>query len=363
MAETSRVFVHIGAPKTGTTYLQQVLDLNRDRLAAAGVLYPKGLHAQGQAHHAAVWDLRGGVDDEDVDGGQGVRGKWSALVAEVRDWDGPAAVVSSEMFVFLAGPLVRRVAEAFGDRELHVVYTARDLVRQLPAVWQEQVKNRRTLPYDTFRKDALGPRKTPMAKHFWRAQDAASALAPWAELVPAERIHVVTAPPPGSPPEVLWQRFATLLGIDPDDYPSTIPATNESLGVTAAEVLRRYNERHAAGVPIQRYRVKVKQPLVPALAEGIADRNRLPLTARERSELADVAERIVTELASAGYDVVGSLDDLRPPRPPRDAGRGPLPGPEDLSDAQVVDALLDLVHHLLHRRPARPGAEVPRPPE
>ncbi|MBA2774812.1 MAG: hypothetical protein H0U36_12330, partial [Nocardioidaceae bacterium] len=35
-----RVFFHIGAPKTGTTYLQNVLFQNRPALKAAGVLYP-----------------------------------------------------------------------------------------------------------------------------------------------------------------------------------------------------------------------------------------------------------------------------------------------------------------------------------
>ena len=38
MAE--RVFLHIGGPKCGTTYLQTVLWSNKPRLAEAGVLRP-----------------------------------------------------------------------------------------------------------------------------------------------------------------------------------------------------------------------------------------------------------------------------------------------------------------------------------
>ena len=37
---TKKVFFHVGAPKTGTTYLQQVLFQNREALARDGVLYP-----------------------------------------------------------------------------------------------------------------------------------------------------------------------------------------------------------------------------------------------------------------------------------------------------------------------------------
>ncbi len=37
---TRRAFVHIGLPKTGTTYLQAVLAHHRDALRESGVLYP-----------------------------------------------------------------------------------------------------------------------------------------------------------------------------------------------------------------------------------------------------------------------------------------------------------------------------------
>jgi hypothetical protein len=37
---SEKVIVHIGTPKTGTTYLQDVLFRNQRRLAGAGILYP-----------------------------------------------------------------------------------------------------------------------------------------------------------------------------------------------------------------------------------------------------------------------------------------------------------------------------------
>ncbi len=51
-----RVFVHIGEPKTGTTFLQQVMWRNRAELAAQGVVLP-GHHPQD--HFRASQDLRG----------------------------------------------------------------------------------------------------------------------------------------------------------------------------------------------------------------------------------------------------------------------------------------------------------------
>ena len=49
------VFLHVGAPKSGTTFVQQVMWSNRDELARQGVLLP-GAHAQD--HFRANQDLR-----------------------------------------------------------------------------------------------------------------------------------------------------------------------------------------------------------------------------------------------------------------------------------------------------------------
>lgn len=345
-----RVLVHIGAPKTGTTYLQEVLFRNRDGLRQVGMLYPEG-----RAHHAPVWDLRGGL--EEGDDGVGIRGRWSALLAEVAAWSGDA-VISSEMFAFLDEQRAATAVSALAGRgEVHVVYTARDLVRQLPAVWQEQVKNRRTLPYSEFCNDVLGERRTGLAKHFWRAQDAPAVLARWtAAGVPPERIHVVTMPPPGAGPDVLWGRFAGVLGVDPDAFDSQIPRSNESLSVTAVELLRRFNQRHVEDMGIRRYRAEVQQPLMPALVGAVGDRDRLPLRYEHRKKLAARAEKLAERLRGDGYDVVGSLDDLVPAGPGRAERRDTVRGPGDLSDTELLDAALDVVHHLLQERAERAGA-------
>ena len=44
-----RVFLHVGLPKTGTTYLQQVVWANRDRLRSAGLFLP------GFGHREHLW--------------------------------------------------------------------------------------------------------------------------------------------------------------------------------------------------------------------------------------------------------------------------------------------------------------------
>ncbi len=342
MADTKRVFIHIGAPKTGTTYLQQVLHKNRDAMEQAGVLYPR---VGNNAHHTAVWDLRGRFDDDE--GGGKFEAHWDELVAQTVDWDGQAVVMSSEMFVYSQPEECRRILGSFGDAEVHVIYTARDLMRQVPAVWQEQIKNRRVMRYQVFLEDVLGKRKTRLAKHFWGAQDAATALERWSQGLDPSRVHVVTAPPAGSPPDLLWQRFAGVLGLDPGEYPSEIAAANESLGVTSAEVLRRYNERYGKDIPILRFRAEVMTQLLPALTTAVPDRSKLPLDFSQRNRIVDLSEGIVKKLRKAGYDVVGSLDELVPERPGRRDKKSTGRGPDDLTDAEVNDALVDVLDHVM----------------
>lgn len=342
MAESKQVFLHIGAPKTGTTYLQRVLAANRERLGERGVLYPR---VGGEAHHVAAWGVR--PDGNGMDAAS-FGGHWRRLVDEVTAWEGPKVVVSSEMFAFLRQEIASRVIAAFPDVELHVVYTARDLARQVPAVWQEQVKNQATQGYRSFVLDLLGPRATSMARHFWRAQDAAKVLRRWSgEGVAPEHIHVVTAPQSGGPPALLWERFAAAVGVDPGLCDAEMPAANTSLSVAGAEVLRRYNQRHAGDLPIRVYRRRVKSPLVPVLLQGVSDRSKLPLSSLQRRMLARHSRRIAAAIESDGYDVVGSLEDLLPATPGRLRWSRAGTAPEDLGDEQVIDALLDVVHTFL----------------
>jgi hypothetical protein len=56
LAGAGSVYLHIGEPKTGTTYIQKTLWTNRRRLARNGLFYPASKDTD---HWAAAQDLRG----------------------------------------------------------------------------------------------------------------------------------------------------------------------------------------------------------------------------------------------------------------------------------------------------------------
>jgi hypothetical protein len=307
-AGTGRVVLHVGVPKSGTSFLQATLRANAERLAAAGVHYPT--HEHKGLFHAAL-ELTGnhpgwGVPDRRV------QGSWERLCRDARVRNG-TTVLSSELFSNVAAADVPTALAGLDGLEVHLVVTARDLARQLPAEWQEGIKHGRTLPFQDFLDRVTDPaRSHPHARKFWRHQDVADLLDRWGAALPPQRVHLVTVPPPGAARDLLWRRFCEVLEVDPEV--ATLPGAgaNTSLGVTAVDVLRRVNReirRNRRRPPLLRR--TVKQVLVNgALRRDDSPRVSTPDAMLPRLE--EITETWVRRVKDAGYDVVGDLDDLRP---------------------------------------------------
>ncbi|MDP9445275.1 MAG: hypothetical protein M3P83_13340 [Actinomycetota bacterium] len=344
-----RAFVHVGVAKTGTTYLQTVLEGNRRRLAADGVGLPG---PRMTAHFYAAQDLRGIAF-----GGHthpAVPGAWDRLAADIARWSGRSVVVSHEMLAGSTEEQIARAAASVHGRELHVVLTARDLGRQIPAMWQETVKNGRAIPFRRYLKRLARPRERAEGRGFWRGQDIAAVLRRWSSVAPPERIHVVTVPArsASAPPDELWRRFSRACDLDRVRCDTEVARRNVSLGLAEAELLRRLNQRLADRFDWPRREQLVKRHL----AEGVLARRqstpRVEVPPQLRSWVAEQSADIVARLARAGYDVVGSLDDLLPVWP-ADTAAPDEPHPDDL-----VDAALDALTALLDDAADRPAQHL-----
>ena len=69
-----RVFLHVGLPKTGTTYLQTRMWEQRDRLSSLGFLYPGTMRMD---HYRAWQDIHRGLQ------GRKDTGTWARLCREI----------------------------------------------------------------------------------------------------------------------------------------------------------------------------------------------------------------------------------------------------------------------------------------
>lgn len=297
------VYFHVGLPKTGTTYLQTIMWNNRDELKRQGVLLP------GRSSRQHLWASGVVREDPKLDRrGPEAKHAWSELLAEVNAWDG-TAVISHEFFAGASAEQVARAVADLGGADVHVVVTARDTLSLVTARWQEFVKNGSSAAIDAY---PASDETDPQHEWDWGTMDVGDVLKRWGSAVPADRVHVLTLPKPTEPRETLWQRFATLLGIDPERCDSSGSRQNESLGVVEVELLRRINAELKGfdsalnrGVWIRGYLGQGK--LVPRKGEKF-----WPGPARVE-QLRARGDRAVAYIREQGYDVIGDLDDLLTP--------------------------------------------------
>jgi hypothetical protein len=299
--------VHIGAPKSGTTFIQDTLWSHRDGLATSGVLYPYRTRTE---HFEAMLDLRGrgwgGITRAQV------AGTWDRVAARVREWDGRTAVLTNELLGRANEQQIARLVESVAPYDVRVIYTARDLARQLVSSWQEQIKHNLSVGLEDFLSSMLehGPgTNPPFARQFWPLQDVAHVLSRWAKVVGHENVLLVTVPPPGSTGDTLWRRFCEAVGLDPTRYPPVDKVSNASLSAAEAELFRRVNEGIADMSP-RDYTVLVRQYLMQQTGAARDERPRLPPEFFDR--VRQRAQDQVEALAQDGVPVLGDLGDLLP---------------------------------------------------
>ncbi|MEO9327440.1 sulfotransferase family protein [Gordonia aurantiaca] len=353
----SVVYVHIGLPKTGTTHLQDRLWRNRDlALDTSGLLYPGNVISD-HFHAAVHLQPERYLDWADP----AFSGVWPTLVKQMRAWP-QTSLLSHELFATAKPEHIAKLLDdlSFAD-EVHVVATVRDLARQLPSVWQENVKNQRRASFDEFvdavafaaESNAVGgldPDRVgdPIVEDepFWEFQDHVGILSRWARFVGPERVHVVTVPRTREKGDGLWERFLAAIDVDPAPLTIPVPSLNSSLSAAQAEFLRNLNQRlQPDTIEWRRYERIIKGQVIGEILFEAESGPPQGLGVKQRQWAAGQAETMVTAIREAGYQVTGDLADLQVPA---DGATDDVPMP---SDAEVLDVALDTMAEMVLAAP------------
>ncbi len=329
-----RVVLHVGTPKSGTTFVQQQMHANRRALRRAGYLYP----GQRPSHFLHAMDLREkgfhGHVYEDMDGA------WARLCAEIAEFDGPA-LVSHEMMGGLHDRGLERAATSFPGRDVRVVVTCRDLGRQLPALWQERVKNGARMPYERYlaraEKGWTGLSSSGMP---WAGQNLAAIGRRWGEIVGPENVVFVTVPHSGAAPDELWRRFAEATGLSDIGVTLVESGANASMGTAEVELLRRINKRLPRDLPWPDHSRLIKKRFAQKRLAGQRAAGALTVPEHRRGAVEKISEEMLEALAGGGHRVVGDLAELRPSF--RDGTT-----PASLGEAAIADVATDQLVALL----------------
>jgi hypothetical protein len=330
-----RIFLHVGAPKTGSTYVQNVLWQNREALKGAGILLP----GSAMAHDQAMADLRR-VSWRDPQ----ATWSWERLVAAAAKWPGDVVITNEGLGTATAEQAALAVA-SLRPAEVHVIVAARDLWRTLPSMWQQGVRSRNVGRFEAFlRTVERGDLDTPDRM-----------LVRWGDQVPAGQRHLVTVPPPGAPRDLLWSRFAGVLGIPDGLCELPPPAANPSLGAAEIEVLRRVNaslgDRYPHRTPYQRV---VQRHLVDAVLKQGRNDERFGVGPDEAGWVVEMAERQIAELRAYPCEVAGDLAELRP------VDLKPAPTPDELDDGALLQTAIETIIGMLGHAEALDGRAARR---
>ena len=329
-----RVVVHVGAPKSGTTYLQSILWANQPALWDAGLLLPG----------STVFDhnLLSTYVRSESPGPRAVRA-WHRMVDGVNAWPG-TAVLSNEWFSLANAQQAAQALDAFDGAEVHVVCSARDFVSVAPAAWQERLK----LGHAVALGDFVASLDAPQARWSWWTLDPAAVLERWGAALPVAQVHVVTVPSSGGRADLLWERFAGICKIPSGTCDLSRSTANESLGAESARFLELIGPRLRDAIDAddsvwtEQYRWLRRfvghELLVPRGGSRIALRDDDAATLRLRSG------QSIDRLKAAGYDVAGDLCELVPADVAPSAVH-----PDEVSDAAMLDVASDLVVDLLRR--------------
>jgi hypothetical protein len=328
----ARVYLHVGLPKTATTYLQTIVWGNREVLETQGVRLP------GEARHEHLWASRIVREDPAFEKfSEHRRGTWQRLREDVAQWTG-TALITHEFFAAASVPQARRMVEELAPAEVHLVVTAREPLGLFTASWQESIKNRDTRPMSDYSRveatDSGGVWN-------WRTLDVRRVLERWSPAFPTDRVHVLPLPGRDAPRRTIWDRFARAIGVDPDSVDLSRSFPNASMGVAEAETLRRINahlgEFNSAidrGTYIRSY--LADERLVPRKGDPFWPSPERVEECRARGRDA------VAYIASQGFDVIGDLDSLLVPEQV-----GERRTPDSVTDAEVARVAVELVATML----------------
>lgn len=329
----SEVFIHIGPPKTASTYLQKGVWNNREYLREQGLLYP--------ADHdhefivAANDVLDGRFMPVNAGGGPGV---WDKVAGRARGWPG-TALISCELLAFCEPEHIKRVVESLAPASLRLIVMARCRADMLPSLYQERVKMVTVKEsFEDFLTEFCQESNTwPMAPGLLVER--------WLPFIGRENIHVVTVPRAMADPRLLIERFGEVLGIDPSQLGAGEQKLNPSLDAVGVALMRAVTERTAGRLDQPAQKALIAGRLVPLLRSLDLPRRPLRLPGSMRPLMAEIGAGDQAALAAAGCHIHGDLADLLP----QDSafadgtcGHGQTAG-STVSDADVLAVAVDML--------------------
>lgn len=303
---TSRVFLHIGPPKTGTTTIQSALNARRTQLLAQGIRYV-GAGSQTSAAAMAVTRRRNPANGRYIP-----ISTWNDVLRELRRSVEHTAIISSEWFAGADRSQIERLAADLRPYTVSVLITIRSLELILPSRWQQNVIEGASYGYEEWLEEIFAPTDSPRKARFWHQQDHGKLALRWAAAFGTDQIHIVCVNE--TEPLRLLRDVEAITGITPGTLDADEVTKNRKMDRQEVEEIRRFNELvNSRGVSRSLAYLSVSRGAVVRLqAVESAVRSRItPIRRDVHQRVVAASEAIIVDLQNSGVRVFGDLRCLR----------------------------------------------------
>jgi len=308
----SKVLLHVGMPKSGTTAIQHAAASRRPTLLDHGVRYPGTAHNHSKASYAVGRRGRGWGNA----GGETSMASWEHLVRETREETERRVLVSHEFFAECEPEIVEQIVQDLGG-DVHVVFTMRNQPSILSSTWQQFLKTGMVKSFEQWLSDVIGDRPNPRTTpSFLRRIALADNVARWSSVVGTQNVTVVVLDP--RDPALLTEAFEGMLDL-PAGFLAQTPLdgsrTNRSMTFGAAELVRSVNAtlRRTEDLSWLTYKKVCKQGAIPRLLQNHdpgPDEPRIVTPAWAAARMVHQAREHAARIEASGVRVIGDLSEL-----------------------------------------------------
>lgn len=296
--------IHIGAPKCGSTALQEAFKANREAMRAAGVQY-----IGRQAHWVDAAKSAVGARDR-VTSKPVPLDEWMKLLREVASVSGATALISSEWFASATEERVRSIVSDLDPARLHAVLIIRPLNKTLPSAWQQGLKLGGTEGLTEWLEMVLKDPTAARSSRVWSKHRYDVIAKRWADALGPDRLSVIVANE--KEPNYIFSTFGELLGLPPGTLTTPLKRTNPSLSAFEADTLAELNRYYfEGGGSLRDYRAGVMRTFdsyVNSLRRGPIERSAIALEQIEAVH--QLNSEIAVGIRSIGCTVTGDLDQF-----------------------------------------------------
>lgn len=233
----TRIVIHPGFHKTGTTALQQALAQSRIQLLDQKIWYPD---LGGEAHHRLAFALNGRSWGWENRGGKVVPiSEWRKFVARANRFQG-TVVLSSESLIELTEVQLKQLQLDLQGFETRVVFSYRPLPSILVSIYQQYVKAGLQTDIDSWLKNEFSDGIHRRQTRLWRRHSHDILVERWLNVF--EDVTLIVADP--SNPSFLFDTFEQEIGLANKTLQiENVSNINRSLSVEELNLLLEINRQ------------------------------------------------------------------------------------------------------------------------